>query len=202
MGAETAPLLALLQRPRPLSPRLVHGFLGSAELGVVTTGVGPDPARRRCAEALALFRPDRVLNLGTCGALVDGLGRGSLVHVDRLLLPGGEAVALEPLGRPARTLVTVAEGVWDRASREALAARGAQVCEMEAAGVLSACDGLPLHLLKVVSDLAGGAPDAVAPRPGQDRPGAAQTALFKARAFTLVQRVLVPALREVLAAAG
>lgn len=192
LGVETAPLLELLERPRPVSPRLVVGRLHGREVGVLTCGVGPDKAQARTAAALARWRPDRVVNLGTCGALTDAHRIGDVVHVGEVIGHG----PVEALGAPAVALVTVRAGVWDPLTREALAAEGAAVCEMEAQGVLRASElaGVRAHIAKVVSDKAGGEDDPAIPaaRRAQARPGPVDVAVFKARALRLSRRHLAP----------
>lgn len=198
--AETLPLVAALEGARPIGRWRVEGHLAGAQVAVLTTGVGPRRARARTAHALSRWPADRVLNLGTCGALVETLRIGEVVHADRLLDETGLDATLTPLGRPAGAVITVRRGVWDPATRAALAARGARVCEMEAAAVLAACQarGLPLAVVKVVSDHAGApppgaGPDAALPTPG-GRPGPIAIARFTARAWRLVQGELVPLL--------
>lgn len=204
MRAETTPLLRLLAQPRPLDRRLVLGRRGPHELAVLTCGVGPAKAEARTRAAVAAWRPDRVLNLGTCGALADDLPVGSVLHVERLLDEDQELARLRCLGSPAVTLVTVRRGVWDPATRQALAARGAAACEMEAAGVLRGLDGIELHVLKVVSDQAGAEADGVIPaaRTADARPGPLEIARFKARALRLVDRQLLPLVRALLDQSG
>jgi len=196
MRAETAPLIAALSRPRPQGLRLVEGRLGGARVAVLTCGVGFVKARQRTAATLARWPAQVVLNLGTCGALVPELSVGDVVHGDRIMLAsdnqGGPAdTRLSPLGQPRGTVVTVADPVFDPARRAALAKMGGVVCEMEAAGVLLACTdaGVPLRVIKVVSDLAGGGTGD--PRP---RPGPLDVARFKAQALRLVQQGLAPLL--------
>ncbi len=204
MGAETTPTLRLLQRPRPLARRLVVGRIGAHEVGVLTCGVGAAKAAERTAAALAGWRADRVVSFGTCGALVDAHDVGDVLHVDRLLSEEGEVATLQPLGTPVVTLVTVRAGVWDPLTRDRLAARGAAACEMEAAAIAAVCGSARMHVVKVVSDRAGGEPDAVIPadRKPAARPGPLEVARFKARALKLVDRHLVPVLAAALHAAS
>ncbi|MCK6505154.1 hypothetical protein L6R53_17445 [Myxococcota bacterium] len=195
LPAETLPLVRALERPRPLGRRLVEGRLAGEAVAVLTTGVGPRRAFERTMGTLRGWPARGVVNLGTCGSLDDALGIGDVVHVDRLLDEEGPVGALAPLGRPAGTLVTVRRGVWDPATRATLAARGARICDMEAAAVLAACRarGLPLAVVKVVSDQAGAGVDRALPSPGS-RPGPLAVARFHARAWRLVDRHLGPLL--------
>lgn len=202
MGVETLPLLRRLERGRPLTRRLVVGRVGPHEVGVLTVGVGPAKARRRTLAGLARWTPDRVVSIGTCGALVDGLPIGAVRAVDALMDDHAPLARLAPLGAlPAATLATVDRAVWTPLERERLARFGAHLVDMEAAAVWRALQearpGLPVHAVKVVSDLAGGAPDPAVSDPG--RPGPAAIARFKARAARLVEQALAPALWALLA---
>ncbi len=197
MGAETLPLLRRLAHPRPLGARLLSGQLGGQPVVVLTAGVGPEKAHRRCLDALARVQPDRVLSFGTCGALVDGLDTGAVRGVQELLEGGRPLARLEPWpGVATVPLTTEARACWTRDRRMALAATGAWVVEMEAAAVWRASQqhqpGLPVQALKVVSDQAGA--QAADPMADPERPDPLTLARFQARALDLVDRLLLPAL--------
>ncbi len=182
LRAETLPILqALAHRRRHRG--LWAGHLGGPPLLVTTCGVGPRRAAAHTRAVLAQHRPRAVLSVGTCGALVDGLRVGDIVH------DAHGWATLEGL-RPAR-IHTVDRAVWSPARRAALAAAGHEVVEMEAAAVRTAAEaaGLPFGALKVVSDRAGAggrAPDG--------RPGPLDIARFQLRALRLSRRRLVPVL--------
>lgn len=173
---------------------------GDGGLRLVRLGIGPRRARQRTSEALSAWAPDAVLNLGTCGALDDALTIGDVLHVSVLQGRDGP-FTIETLGGPPVTLSTVSRPVFQAAQRSALAAQGSVACEMEATGVAQACAerGVPLFVVKVVSDHAGGAADDVIPSRDGRLPLALATGRFSLRAFGLVRAHLAPRLPEWLA---
>lgn len=135
-------------------------------LPVVVTGIGKTAAATATAQALATTDTDglTVINLGTAGALRDGLTGlhtpGTVFNHDM------NADAIRALGYdPADTLdvpdgdgTVLASGdvfVTDPAVRDRLAAR-AHLVDMEGYGVVYACRrfGVPVRLVKHVSDAA------------------------------------------------
>lgn len=191
LAAETLPLIRRLDRPRPLGRRLVLGRLGDTPVAVLSCGVGPARAEARTRDALARWEADRVVSFGTAGALVDDLPVGTAVTASAV----GE-LAVEPLGALSRVrLVTVDHAICTAEERAQLAP--AQVCEMEAAGVLAAAGHRAFHAVKVVSDRAGGEPDPVFARGGMPR--LLRVARFKLRALRLVEERLAGVLVEALA---
>lgn len=201
LPSETAPILARLRRPRPRGLRLVEGAIElddrQVEVAVLTCGPGPARALAATRAALAQRPAHAVLSLGTCGALVPGLGIGDLLCGLVATDARGRRWPLSPLpGLPALPIATVAAVVADPATRAALARAGHAVCDMEAAAVAEAAQGLPVHALKVVSDLAGADPDPVHDAPLAPSP--ARMLRFHARAFGLSRSALTPALLSVL----
>jgi nucleoside phosphorylase len=189
LQAEVWPVWLRMDRRVRLDARLWSGRLAGAEVALLRCGVGREAARRRTARALGLLEPRAVVSFGTCGALVDELSVGEVVGA--VSLWGEPPIRLQPIGRGVRqvTLATVPRVVADARARALWAARGAQVCEMEAAGVLEAAGTRPFHALKVISDRAG------ARRPdGYRRPRALSLAHFQLRAVRLVHRQLAPVL--------
>ena len=138
-----------------------------ADLGpgvdVLLTGPGKVSAAVATAGAVAGLRPDRVLNVGTAGALRPGLAGvfriGRVVEHDFDVeaieaitgdrFPG--AVELDP--ESETVLVTGDEFVQDEGLRAALARR-AHLVDMEGYAVARACAAfdVPCTMLKVVSD--------------------------------------------------
>jgi nucleoside phosphorylase len=200
MGVETAPLLACLSGSRVLTRRTLVGQLDGQEVAITTCGVGPDAAKKATAASLTAFHADAVISVGTAGALVDTLARGSVHSIGRVFYRGALVDELQPLGGlPATSVCTVAEGVWTSERRNRLAALGAELVEMELAAVLEAARAhsptLPVHGIKVVSDAAGGEEDAVVRAARPDR-----IARFKIRALGLATTKLTPAIRAAIKA--
>jgi adenosylhomocysteine nucleosidase len=136
-----------------------------AGVDVLLTGIGKVAAASTVAAALAERRPSRVLNIGTAGALRDGLdgvfdiGRVLEHDVDHAALSAliGEPVSGEVVLDPALSTV-LATGdafVADPATRARLAER-AHLVDMEGYAIARACAnaGVPCELVKVVSDSA------------------------------------------------
>ncbi len=160
MGPEVLPILWRLERPRPLDRRLVLGRLAGLEVGILRCGVGPAKAERRTRRALEAWEADRVLSLGTCGALHDDLAIGRVVTADRLFEDARPCRELQPLeGHAVRGCTTVTRPVEHPDVRRRLAVAGAGICDMEAAAVARAAGPRAFAVLKVVSDLAGAEPD-------------------------------------------
>jgi adenosylhomocysteine nucleosidase len=130
---------------------------------VVLTGIGKVAAAMTVARAVAERRPSRVLNVGTAGALRDGMagthriGRVIEHDLDHDALgaligePVPGEIVLDP-GSPT-VLATGDAFVADEAVRTGLAVR-AHLVDMEGFAVARACEaaGVPCTLLKVVSD--------------------------------------------------
>lgn len=136
-----------------------------AKLPVLLTGVGKVNAALQVSRALAnpADRPDLVVNLGTAGALHDGM-TGTHV-IGRVQQHDLDSVVLEQLtghryGRPillgdGPTLATGDVFVSDGDTRARLASQ-ADLVDMEGYAVAAACRmaGVPVRLVKHVSDTA------------------------------------------------
>lgn len=199
LDVETRPLLDTLGRTRRIAPRTLLGTLDGQDVAVLTCGIGPAQAYRCTRAALSIFPADRVVSIGTAGALVDGLDRGT-VHGATALYSGGVHISdLPALGSlPGAPVSTVSRAVWDVERRKLLADAGAWLVEMELAAVFDATrEQVPqatVHGIKVVSDAAGASRRA--PRRGLDR--LAAIARFRLRARTLCQDHLGPAVVDAL----
>jgi hypothetical protein len=165
LEAETAPIIARLDAPRPAAVGWDHvavwematgtirqpcdfvsGELDGVAVSVLTVGVGPANAElftRRALEAMQPEGPVGVVSFGTCGALVDSLQAGDVVTGSELFVEGPDGAAkrldLPPLGLLRQSpVVTCKVPVFDPERRRTLASLGCEVCEMEANGVLDA----------------------------------------------------------------
>ncbi len=196
LWAETLPVARRLEGAEALGLRLLRGRLAGREVALLTCGVGPQRAADRTAAALARLGADRVLSFGTCGALGEGLPDGTVLTVEVVGREGLAPRAVEPLpGLRAARLRTVSRVVADPLERARLAAQGYEICEMEAAGVLSAAGERPFSALKVVSDQAG--QDASPVFVGR-LPSPLRVARFQVRAARLVGSSLLPTLLTIL----
>lgn len=203
LSAEAAPLIAMLRDPRPQRDGTWAGGFGDDAVNLLVCGVGPRAAHRRTRTLLQGGSFDAALNLGTCGALRDDLPIGQVVTACAVRREGDHLAALSGLGtHPAVHIATVRRPVWSSDARALLAATGADVCEMELAGVWRAIQetspGLPLMALKVVSDRAGAEVDGAVGARGLWAP--IQVARFKLRALHLCHQHLAPAVLSALAA--
>jgi nucleoside phosphorylase len=135
------------------------------DVDVVLTGIGKVAAAIAVSRAIVERRPSRVLNVGTAGALRDGLegihrvGRVIEHDVDHAAL--GALIGEDLVGEVVLDLdepITLATGdafVADERVRAGLAVR-ADLVDMEGYAVARACEaaGVPCELVKVVSDTA------------------------------------------------
>lgn len=119
---------------------------------------GPGAARAAGATAAALARCSVrcVLSTGLCGALDAHLAPGQLVHAVEVVDGRGrlwQSLLPDAGTQPVRVL-SVDRVAVTAAEKRSLAASGAGVVEMEAAGVAveAARRGLPFYCLRVVSD--------------------------------------------------
>ena len=137
---------------------------------LLITGIGTVPAAIELTAVLASAQqlPERVINIGTAGALRDDLaGVFEISHVrkhdfhlevlsdvSRYLLP--EVIELETFGKlPTETLATGDSFISDTPTRTRLAQDSA-LCDMEGYAIAAVCRkfGVPCTLLKQVSDTA------------------------------------------------
>lgn len=137
---------------------------------LLITGIGTVPAAIELTAVLASAEqlPERVINIGTAGALRDDLsGVFEVSHVrkhdfhlevlsdvSRYLLP--EVIELETSGKlPTATLATGDSFISDTPTRTRLAQDSA-LCDMEGYAIAAVCRkfGVPCTLLKQVSDTA------------------------------------------------
>lgn len=192
---EIRPLRHRLRDVRSMGPYLLVGHRNGWEVGLTRIGVGKEKAERHVRATLAEWDAGWVVSVGTCGALADELWLGQVVTARAVLGVPPERVRVLPVLRPVN-LVTVDREVDTPEVRSELAARGAQVVEMEALGVLAAAEDRIFSAVKVVSDHAGrplpGLPSL--PRP----PDPVRNRLFKGKARVLAHVGLAPSLASFL----
>ena len=160
---------ALTDQPRMLNHhRGLWGYTGTAPDGepltIQSTGMG-GPSAAIVVEELVTLGARRLIRVGTCGALRDGLVLGDLVRADRVLATDGTSRALgtDPEPDAGLTAALDARGVTavttDLFYDDDVLEHDADVVEMEAAAVLAvaARRGARAAVLLIVSDtLVGG----------------------------------------------
>jgi 4-hydroxy-3-methylbut-2-en-1-yl diphosphate reductase len=144
-----------------------NGRLGPATLVIERTGMGLAKARHAARRLSAGTNPAAVAIAGLGGALSDNLVPGDLIVADRLLDASGQEVMsiqsaallaadLRRSGLRARTGTVVSTGhIVTGAERATLAGLGADVVDMESTAVAEAQWGVPLAVLRAVSDSPG-----------------------------------------------
>ncbi|MBO0841895.1 MAG: nucleosidase [Nocardioides sp.] len=132
-----------------------------SSLPVLVTGIGKVAAASALSRSLALTPADLVVNVGSCGALVDGFA--GVHEVGTVINHDFSAAAIRALGYPAEDTIRVADSgptvatgdlfVTDTVVRAELAHR-AQLVDMEAYAVAWACReaGVACRIVKHVSD--------------------------------------------------
>ena len=163
----------LLEKPKMLNHnRGLWGYSGVAEDGapltIQSTGMG-GPSAAIVLEELIELGARRIVRVGTCGALADGLGLGSLLVAEGVLAEDGTSRALGADGtlRPdaglhaalqAATGLVVSSDLFydpDPGRARSWADAGALAVEMEAATLLAvtARRGVAAAVVLTVSDL-------------------------------------------------
>ncbi len=169
-------------------PVLVYGF-DSYELYVLNSGAGEIASSAGTQVLISVFGVDMIVNYGVVGGLTEEMGKTrtcvveSVVHYDfdthewdncapgqYIMYPSPFIPATEELIRKAKAVNPELKGVIcasgdkfvasEEAKRALNAQFGADICEMEAAGIVLTCNrsGVPCLLIKTVSDsLTGGA---------------------------------------------
>jgi uridine phosphorylase len=165
----------LTDKPKMLNHnRGLWGYTGTAADGepltVQATGIG-GPSAAIVVEELIDLGARRIVRVGTCGALVEGLSLGEIVVVTRALACDGASRALGagsvvlPDGtltaalRGDREVVAVTTDLFYDPDPGRLPAQ-AEVVEMEAAAVFAVCArrGVAAACVLIVSDLLAGGP--------------------------------------------
>jgi DeoD family purine-nucleoside phosphorylase len=168
----------LLEAPRMLNHnRGLWGYTGTADDGapltIQSTGIG-GPSAAIVAEELIALGARRLLRVGTCGALADGLALGDLVVPDRVLAEDGTSRTLgagdsvTPEAQLQRALLAACDSASvgtvvssdlfydpDAARAARWAAEGALAVEMEAATLFTVAGrhGVAAACVLAVSDL-------------------------------------------------
>ena len=130
-------------------------FIASERCVAVCGGIGTEAARRATEAAIALYRPSKVESVGFAGALTGGL------KVGQVLVIGSVIDALDNSRKEAGSgdavLVSFSSVAGEEQKTKLASAYGAQVVDMEAAGVAKSAEahGVAFGAIKVVSDELG-----------------------------------------------
>ncbi|WP_028660922.1 nucleosidase [Nocardioides insulae] len=134
------------------------------DIPLLVTGIGKVPAAAAVARALAQSpEVDQVINIGSCGALREGLS--GVYEAGRVLSHDISAEVIRGLGHDTREWLTVADTPWLLATGDQFVhetterirlAEVAHLVDMEGYAVAWACEqaGVPARLVKHVSDSA------------------------------------------------
>jgi len=171
---ELAPFAARLAGLRKLNWPIDYAYEGVLEgrrVVLVANGAGPKlgaqaveiAIRAVTAAELSSSRLEAVVSTGFCGALDPALRESQIVIATEALdLDTGQNFPCDPVLATSADAASVIVGCQNRvaidaAEKQRLAARGAQVVDMESVGVAARAQraGLPFCCIKVVSDAAG-----------------------------------------------
>ena len=160
LAEESYPFIKMLHRTSHLSHNCVVGSWDKLTLSVLTCGVGFHTAEKLTSAALKQSSFDCILNVGTCGSLTEQLPIGSVCDVSSIQYKDAPTILIK--SSTSCRLATVSKLVATRTAREELR-QIAEICDMEAYSITSVAQKqapqTPLHLFKVVSDLAGAESD-------------------------------------------
>ncbi len=180
MDSEAAPVLGAMKlesKTEKFGKKIYTGSLYGTECAVIVCGVGKVNAASGTAAALALFNPDRVINLGVAGGLNPSVQVGKIYGIssavqydfDLCQLNGKAIGTLDgfeenylPLQTPP-TFPLKKLGTGDRFNDDKKDYKlltetlGADIREMEGAAVAQVClnAGVGCEEYKIISDLAG-----------------------------------------------
>ncbi len=188
--------MAPLKRPLSLStrdrrpPQLYEGTLDGRPVAAVTTGMGPDLARRGLERLLeSVGDVASVVVVGITGAVGDETPPGTLVHPQKVV-DGATGAAFHPTplagARPAGTMWTTGGLITEPDRIAALRAQGVVALDMETAALGAVCDSrsIPWSVVRVISDRAydGSVDDelfAMSDQDGVPKPGAVVAYLLR-----------------------
>ena len=144
----TGIVFATREEARPL---LERGLPPGVEVSVCGMGM---EAAQATTEELVEKGAARIINAGVCGALKDGISRGSVHRISRVALEDGSFLDLEDGGL---RLATVEKPVFEPGRRRELAAF-ADLVDMEGYAVTRVCRerGVPCILVKGITDFGDG----------------------------------------------
>ena len=189
LAQESHPFVKMLESIKYLSHNCVVGSWNTFTVCVLTCGVGVRSSEALTAALLQQSSFECILNIGTCGALTNNLPVGTVCAVSSVHYRDAPAILIDRSTNCR--LITVKRPIADpniRAEHTSLA----DICDMEGYSIASVAQKFapqtPLHLFKVVSDLAGKESDQALNVGGR----ADRVAHFKSRAKQLSSLRLLP----------
>ncbi|MBT3199930.1 MAG: UbiA family prenyltransferase [Phycisphaerales bacterium] len=153
---EADKLIALLGAEKLCDdPFVTYDFEGGV---LVLSGMGPENAAHATEHLLNTHAPQRVLNIGICGALNDDIQVGEVYRITAVVAENARETSCQIgdwASLPTARLASVSEPVFQPDRRAELAKR-ADLVDMEGHTIAAVCDVYRLRctLLKGVSDLA------------------------------------------------
>lgn len=180
-STESQAVKGLMNPDRKDTLGLVSGRIGTNDVVLFVTGIGPKAARSSATSALltsspsantppASCRPDAVFVIGTCGSLNSSIGEGDIIVYSECLTSDTNTVRaycttplaehLSRLLRAKRIASRKAVGVstpriaTTKEEKLKLAKLGAEVVDMESYEIIAAANQvrLPVAVIRVVSD--------------------------------------------------
>lgn len=131
--------------------------LGGNEILLVANGAGAKRAAAAVDRAAPGFHPDALVSMGFCGALDERLQIADIVGGTAIVGSDLACARCQSRGAVEGPICSIGHVARTAAEKRLLRASGGIAVEMEAAGVAqrAATLGLPVYVLKVVTDLSG-----------------------------------------------
>lgn len=132
------------------------GRVSERDVIACVTGIGAEHALRRMGDLLDRHAIDRIIHLGFAGGLDPELKPGDLVTPSSVMLDTGEHIDLAVPADATPTRLLTLDRIADspKVKAELFAKHGAGIVDMESyhTAKLAAERGVPIHLLRAVSD--------------------------------------------------
>ncbi len=161
MPMELAPLRRRLslRKTEPGPPPLYEGTLDGRPVTAITTGMGPELARRGVDRLFEAADVGWVVVVGITGAVQEGMPVGTIVRPEEVV-DGATGARFRPhplgSGEHAGTMWTSDSLITDPARLGALSDQGVVSLDMETAAIGEACEArsVPWSVFRVISDRA------------------------------------------------
>ncbi len=158
LNIEIAPVVNALKAKKVRSYSNKTPLFRSKKHDILVVGVGPSMAERTLLAYLEEHTPDRILNAGTAGKMIEGLEIGKVYQVDAVMTDTEPEIELDSLledtGEKCLSLRrALTDNVQRDRSREEF---GTSLADMECYTIakIAKDKGIPMSAMKVVSDFA------------------------------------------------